>query len=310
MENIVITGKKISLAPLPQSEEIGLWLGLLMSFSIYKFSFNGMAMLLLTENNGDSYTPKQRRKISDRIWEAKNMPCVFYFDKLPTYERDRLVAQGVYFIVGNSFTAIPTLLMNRLSGQKNFGDRLRPAAQYLLLYHIQRESLNGKSIKQMEEILPYKYPTIANSVNQLVDAGLLETESGSDRVKKLKFRFIGKELWDKAQPVISNPIEKVVYTSDPIGQGWTGGISALSEYSMLAPEETATKVLTAQEFKNLTSAGMLSYPMKDNQRIEIWSYPPLTDNGAVDKLSLCLTLRDDHDPRVEKELENMMNQIW
>lgn len=269
-----------------------------------------MSMLLLTGDNGGSYTPKQRRKISDRIWDAKNMPCVFYFDKLPTYERDRLVTQGVYFIVGSSFTALPTLLMNRLSGPKNYGDKLRPAAQYLLLYHIQRESLDGKSIKQIEEILPYKYPTIANSVSQLIDCGLLETESGSDRVKKLKFRFAGKELWNKAQPVISNPIERVVYTSDTISQGWVGGISALSEYSMLAPEEYATRVFTLQRFKDLSSMGILSYPMRDNQRIEIWKYPPLTENGAVDKLSLFLTLRDDHDPRVEKELENMMNKLW
>lgn len=310
MENIVITGQKITLTPLPHSEENGLWMGLIMSFSIYKFSFNNMEMLLLNADNADGYTPKQRRKIADRILEAKNVPSVFYFDKLPTYERDRLVAQGVYFIVGNSFAALPTLLLNRLSGPKNYGDKLRPSAQYLLLYHIQRQSLNGKSIKQIEEIIPYKYPTIANSVNQLVDAQLLDTENGSDRVKKLKFRFTGKELWDKAQAVVSSPIDKVVFTSDPIGQGWIGGISALSEYSMLAPEETTTKVFTSQEFKNLTSSGMLSYPMKDNQRIEIWTYPPLTDYGAVDKLSLFLTLRDDHDPRVEKELENMMNQIW
>lgn len=81
---------------------------------------------------------------------------------------------------------------------------------------------------------PYKYPTIANSVRQLVELALLETECGSDRVKRLR----------------------------------------------------------------------------DEQRIEIWSYPPLSVNGVVDELSLYLTLKDDEDPRVEKELENMMNKIW
>lgn len=310
MDNVIIAGQIIGLAPLPQSEEKGLWLGLLLSYNIYKFSFNGMYMLLLKGDNRDEHTPKQCRKISDRILDVKNLPCVFYFDKLPTYMRDRLVAQGVYFIVGSSFAALPTLLMNRLNGQKNYGDKLRPAAQYLLLYHIQCQCLNGKSIRQLEEILPYKYPTIANSVKQLVDSGLLETEIGTDKVKRLKFRYVGKELWDKAQPVISSPIEKVVYTAEQIPQGWTGGISALSEYSMLAPEEFPTKVLTSTEFRNLASAGIITYPMRDNQRIEIWTYPPLTEKGSVDKLSLFLTLKDDQDPRVEKELENMMNKIW
>ena len=30
----------------------------------------------------------------------------------------------------------------------------------------------------------------------------------------------------------------------------------------------------------------------------------------VDRLSLYLSLRDDNDPRVEKELENIINEIW
>ena len=32
--------------------------------------------------------------------------------------------------------------------------------------------------------------------------------------------------------------------------------------------------------------------------------------GYVDRLSLYLSLREDRDPRVEKELENISREIW
>lgn len=44
--------------------------------------------------------------------------------------------------------------------------------------------------------------------------------------------------------------------------------------------------------------------------IEVWKYLPLGKDGYVDKLSLYLTLMEDLDPRVEKELEIMLNTIW
>ncbi|ROT02923.1 hypothetical protein EEL42_13055 [Muribaculaceae bacterium Isolate-100 (HZI)] len=51
------------------------------------------------------------------------------------------------------------------------------------------------------------------------------------------------------------------------------------------------------------------HSFEDTQRIEIWKYPPSGTSGYVDKLSLFLTLKDDNDPRVEKEIAIMMNKI-
>lgn len=47
--------------------------------------------------------------------------------------------------------------------------------------------------------------------------------------------------------------------------------------------------------------------------IEVWEYPPVTVQGYegewVDRLSLALSLAGDHDPRVEKEVERMLEEI-
>ena len=56
--------------------------------------------------------------------------------------------------------------------------------------------------------------------------------------------------------------------------------------------------------------GTKVYNIEDIQRIEIWKYPPIPmEEEFVDKLSLYLTLKDDVDPRVEKELEIMINKM-
>ncbi len=52
-----------------------------------------------------------------------------------------------------------------------------------------------------------------------------------------------------------------------------------------------------------------------NYIIEVWKYPVVSKMGDksqwVDRLSLVLSLRDDDDPRVEKEVERIISeQKW
>ena len=45
-------------------------------------------------------------------------------------------------------------------------------------------------------------------------------------------------------------------------------------------------------------------------RIEVWKYPPIGSGTCVDKLSLALSLQENKDERVQKEIELMINAIW
>ena len=90
------------------------------------------------------------------------------------------------------------------------------------------------------------------------------------------------------------------------------GISALSHYSALNPDGTMTIALTTEQWKNRNEDDFLNVnPIEGDCCVEIWQYPPiLTDKRYVDKLSLALSLQNDHDPRVEKEVELMIEQLW
>ena len=307
MKEITIAGQQIELRNLSKQDQKGLWLELIANFKMMQFDFNGQVMLLLVAKGEMDYTNVQRRKISERIESIKHIPAVFYFDNLLTYERDRLVEQGVYFIVADKFAFVPTLIINRLSTKSEIKELFYPSTQYILFYHLQIESLDGLSLKELEDKVPYKYKTIAKSIKQLEALGLVRLEGS--RNKKLVFELSGKELWDKASTNLIDPIKSIEYTSDVFPEGDIGGISALSHYSMLVPEDVPTRVLTAEWVREHKYSIPELHSFEDTQRIEIWKYPPSGTSGYVDKLSLFLTLKDDNDPRVEKEIEIMMNEI-
>ena len=307
MKEITIAGQQIELRNLSKQDQKGLWLELIANFKMMQFDFNGQVMLLLVAKGEMDYTNVQRRKISERIESIKHIPAVFYFDNLLTYERDRLVEQGVYFIVADKFAFVPTLIINRLSTKSEIKELFYPSTQYILFYHLQIESLDGLSLKELEDKVPYKYKTIAKSIKQLQALGLVSLEGS--RNKKLVFELSGKELWDKASTNLIDPIKSIEYTSDVFPEGDIGGISALSHYSMLVPEDVPTRVLTAEWVREHKYSIPELHSFEDTQRIEIWKYPPSGTSGYVDKLSLFLTLKDDNDPRVEKEIAIMMNKI-
>ena len=307
MKEITIAGQQIELRNLSKQDQKGLWLELIANFKMMQFDFNGQVMLLLVAKGEMDYTNVQRRKISERIESIKHIPAVFYFDNLLTYERDRLVEQGVYFIVADKFAFVPTLIINRLSTKSEIKELFYPSTQYILFYHLQIESLDGLSLKELEDKVPYKYKTIAKSIKQLEVLGLVRLEGS--RNKKLVFELSGKELWNRASANLIDPIKSIEYTSDVFPEGDIGGISALSHYSMLVPEDVPTRVLTAEWVREHKYSIPELHSFEDTQRIEIWKYPPSGTSGYVDKLSLFLTLKDDNDPRVEKEIAIMMNKI-
>lgn len=306
MDNIIVAGKKVQLDKPALDITKNLWLGLLAEFDIYKFAMNGHPLLLLVAKESVNYSPVQRRNISQKIEQTVHLPAVFYFDNLATYERDRLVDKGVYFVVSDKFAFVPTLLANRRLSKNEIPSQLLPSTQYLLLLHLQHTSLEGMAINEITEIAPYKYATLAKSVQQLTTLDLAEFKADNSRNKRLTFIPDKRELWEKALPYLSNPIKQSGYIDESLSTGLIGGIEALSHYSMLVGEDIPTRVLMIVESKELRNK--LSQ-FEDIQRVEIWKYPPIAKDGYVDRLSLFLTLRDDTDPRVEKELELMINEM-
>ena len=95
----------------------------------------------------------------------------------------------------------------------------------------------------------------------------------------------------------------------------TCGINALSHYTMLNPDDEIMIMMTGKEYREAVKADELDNmnPYDGNVIIEVWKYPAVRNIEApepyVDRLSLALSLKEDKDPRVEKEVERLIDEI-
>lgn len=313
-KSVTIAGKTLPLRLMERNELRGVFTDALLSFSFYDVEYMGNRFVLLESRTANRLTPMQCKKLTANLSAVLGRPCVMMFGQLASYERNRYIEQGVYFIVSGKYVYLPFLLINARDSVPINKERLQPAAQYLLLYHLQNKSLESCTLLDLEELLPYKYLAISRAVRQLEATMLVDVDVSTNGTKSIFFRKEGKTLWEEAEPLMQNPVKTAWYADEEVSLGFTGGINALSLYSDLNPERTQTKVIYDADFKKSRDMGKLPdlNRMEGRTRIEVWKYPPVVPAGqsTVDRLSLALSLREDKDPRVEKEVELMIKKLW
>ena len=310
---LIIGGEYISLSKLTRTEVKGAWLDAVSKYAFWKASIHEEDWFVLELKSGaEPYTPVQCARLSEKLQEANGCKVLFYFDSLDFNKRERLMAQNVLFVVGRKYIYMPGILINSRSAAKEKAKELTAVAQYLLLYHLQEHSLESMSAREMERLLPYKYVTITLAMQVLEDLEICEIRVDDDKTKRLHFTESGRALYERILPLLMNPVKKSFYCDEVQAQFVISGINALSRYSMLAPERLQTLAVEEKgvnlKAKDTTFIGM--NPWDGAYRVEIWKYPPISKDGVVDRLSLALTLMSDEDPRVQKELKQMLEALW
>ena len=299
-----IDGNILDLNPVEKTMLKGLWAEAKWTFDYYECSFDGKYFIVPSLKQGKEVTPLQMEHYSHRLESFFSKPIVFLLPDAPRYQRVRYAERGLFYIMPDKgYARLPFLYVGKKMSDRTRAKRMTPAAQYLLLFHLQVESLDGKTLSEISSSVPQSYLTVSRAVTVLEEVGLgLSERLGT--IKVFHFKFVGKELWEKAQPYLISPVSTVRYYDAFDGSGVVGGINALAHYSHLNPEEMQTIVLD----RNLVPE---DNGLEDGRyRIEVWKYPPIGGGPWVDKLSLALSLQDNKDERVQKEIELMINAIW
>ena len=274
-------------------------------------------LFLFFKSENNNITPLQYYKHMKLIEDKFNMPVVIVFESLESYNRKRLIEKQVGFIVIDKIIFIPQLLIYL----KDFRDAidlkktsLRPADQFLLLFHLQKENLSNKNFKQIAEITNYSPMTITRAFYRLKELNLCEIKG--TKSKTIIFEKDKKLLFGKAKKHFINPIKKRLYIEElPKNINLIkSGINALSFYSDLSDEDINYYAISYIDFNLLIKDKKINVVDKyeSNNVLEIWKYPPvlLSNNEYVDVLSLYIIYKDDSDERVQMELENMVKNIW
>lgn len=308
-------GIQTELIPMQRDKLHGLNADMLLRFFFYTMAFNNQPLCVIrAKNEHESLTPLKYKRITQGVETITGVPVVVLLDSLTYYERERLINQGVYFIISDKYAFLPSLVVN-VQAKKKYKHPvgLTPAAQYLLLYYLLSEKTKEEyTIKDLEQLVPYNYVTLARAITNLEACRLCNTEIRDNTgIKQIRFDSSKRELWMKAQNYLSSPVKKIVYCDTlPEGNFSISEVNALSQYSHLNPEQYGTMAIWDKLFN---PADFQYNEVEGLYRIEIWKYPttiPFPSNGnVVDKLSLYLSMKDTPDSRIEKELEIMIEEM-
>jgi hypothetical protein len=136
----------------------------------------------------------------------------------------------------------------------------------------------------------------------------------------VQFTACGRELWQKAEQLMSNPVKKSEWVRwkdwERFGApGLPAGYTALSMTTMTEDDPVPTWALPQQTYRKMLMNGIfhtVSGPEAANLRVEAWSYDPrlLSDGPCVDPLSLVLSLRGDSDDRVQQQLQTVLDEAF
>jgi len=316
MSNIIsILGVQTELIPIQRDKLRGINTDMFLRFSFYTMEFNNQSLCVIqAKNKQDSLTPLKYKQITKQTEILVGMPVVVILDSLTYYERERLINQGVYFIISDKYAFLPSLIVNVQAKKKDkSASKLTPVAQYVLLYYLLSEKTKEEyTIKDLEQIMPYNYVALARAVANLEDCKLCNTEiKDNTGIKYIRFGSYKRELWTKAQSYLSSPVKKVLYCDAiPEGDFSISGVNALSQYSHLNSEEYETSAIWDKLFN---PSGAQYNEVEGLNKIEIWKYPTtmpfLSNHNVVDKLSLYLSMKDEPDARIEKELEIIIEEM-
>ena len=155
--------KAISIAGIPVGLDItgrdklkGLSLDLLLSFRFYSAEFNKHTLCFVEKTDSTrSYTPMQYARTAILIERILNIPIVFILQSAPFYIRQRLIEQGVYFVVSDRYVFLPGMLIN---------ERIRKKRKY------EAATITSSSICFVEFLAAFGYARIHHSRHAIADS--------------------------------------------------------------------------------------------------------------------------------------------
>lgn len=254
---------------------------------------------------------KQQAQLA-AYWPGQIVLC---FPALTAYQRKVLIKNQISFVVPGSQLYLPWLgmvLQERSQTPTKPVEKLSWNAQLLTLLLLERKWENIRQA-DLAPLLGVSAMTVSRAVRELNQVELVQTEK-SGRDVFLTSAAQEKELWEKAEPYLQNPVRRRIYVNKntlspdlPLS-----GLSALSVRTMLNPPAQSCYAMSGREYKaqNLPAVDPNWTDTEQCAELELWHYDPrlLCGDGAVSSLTLALMYRDSEDERIQQATEEMMEE--
>lgn len=239
---------------------------------------------------------------------------IFVFDYLDIYKRRILVKNRVSFIVPDAHMYVRSL---GLSFNEYFNKeevsykKLSLGAQYILIHLLTFDSI-PKNLNRISKIVSKSAMSVSRAVKELEYFKLINVKDNR-KDKIISFNGSKKIVWDKAKPFLQNPVKEIVYiepNNSIIENNFIlSGISALSSNSNMGSEENIYAI-ESKDWKEINHKfKMSSKGTGENYAVEVWKSSIPKYKGKMNPLGIYLSLLNNKDERVEKELNILIGRI-
>lgn len=291
------------------------------AFQFNEMDLLGHPVLLAIDRKTDKPLLGEVRVQLNKVRALAGQPVLYCTSALASYERRRLIEQKVPFIVPGNQLYLPDLGIDL---REYFRYRssavavtLSPAAQAMLMAALLRQPWQTEwQPSAVATALGYTPMTLSRVVKELTAAGIA-TPFTLGRTRCLRMAQTPQQIWEQARPMLRTPVKRSVWVHDglaSVGQPrLLAGLSALAHQSMLGEPKWPSYALSPAQWRAATQAGVDELPEATAGACEwqLWSYSPalLAGTGAVDPLSLTLSLQDNPDERVQLALDALKEQL-
>ncbi len=276
-----------------------------------------LQFVVLIGHAANRNTPAIVAKHAEEVAARWKGSVLYATDKLSATDRSRLVSSKLPFVVPGRQLYLRPLgvdFRERYSAHGTTRTVLSGVAQLIVLSAIHKRDWALQGPTEMARHLSYTKMTTGRAFGEIEAMGLASVHS-LGRQRRLLFRYEGRNLWDAAAPLLRSPV-KAEAEVDLLPSGTrllAAGLSALAQLTGLAaPAQSvyATRLLRSRSGRPEGHGGQ---DRSAKYRLQTWIYDPapLAEGHRVDRLSLFLSLREIADERVEKALDELLeNMPW
>ena len=291
------------------------------AFEFHELDLLGHCVLLAIDSRTDKPLLGEIRVQLNKVSALAGQPVVYCTAALASYERRRLIEQKIPFIVPGNQLYLPELgidLREYFRHRSNAAaTTLSPAAQAMLIVALLRRPWQTEwQPSAVAAALGYTPMTLSRVVKELAAAGLA-TPFTVSRARCLRLEQTPQQIWEQAKPLLRTPVKRSVWVADDLPDAGQprllAGLSALAQQSMLAPPKWPIYAISPAQWRAATRAEIEELPEAAPGACEwqLWIYTPalFVGTGAVDPLSLTLSLQDSSDERIQLALGALKEQL-
>lgn len=286
------------------------------AFDIRLTKLLGHRVLLALDTRPGRSTVGRIRSQIEKLREIAELPVIYVRPTLASFERKRLIADKVPFIVPGNQLYLPDLgidlreYFRRPAGVARAA--FSPAAQAILISALLRATHWERwAPADIAAELGYSAMTLSRTVRELLaaDVGTAETSAGKRWMIMARTKAA---TWEHVRPFMRSPVKRLVWTA-PVGARMPGaarvaGLSALARFTSIADPAERTVAITDAAWR-VARKNLEVLPEPDDAGCEwqIWRYSPalLLSGDVVDPLSLTLSLDENTDDRVQIALDEL-----